>query len=53
MHRTGTRRQKSVTLDAEAFDMQRYKEAQYDKLADAVRSALDMEQIYRILEGDA
>jgi adenosylcobyric acid synthase len=44
---------KGVTLDAEAFDMQRYKEAQYDKLADAVRSALDMEQIYRILEGDA
>ena len=44
---------KGVTLDAEAFDMQRYKEAQYDKLADTVRQSLDMQQIYRILEGKA
>ncbi|MGM9613670.1 MAG: cobyric acid synthase [Butyricicoccus sp.] len=44
---------KGVTLDAEAFDMQRYKEAQYDKLADTVRQNLDMQQIYRILEGKA
>ena len=43
---------KGVTLDAKAFDMRRYKEEQYDKLADVVRSALDMEEIYRILEGE-
>ncbi len=43
---------KGVTLDAKAFDMRRYKEEQYDKLADVVRSALDMEKIYRILEGE-
>ncbi|MBP3312325.1 MAG: cobyric acid synthase [Butyricicoccus sp.] len=44
---------KGVTLDAEAFDMQRYKEEQYDKLAETVRQSLDMQQIYRILEGKA
>ena len=43
---------KGVTLDAKAFDMRRYKEEQYDKLADVVRSALDMEEIYSILEGE-
>ncbi len=32
------------------FDVHAYREAQYDKLADAVRGALDMEMIYRILE---
>lgn len=31
------------------FDMKAYKEQQYDKLADAVRSGLDMELIYRII----
>ena len=34
----------------EAIDMQAYKEAQYDKLADAMRQNMDMELIYRILE---
>ena len=43
---------KGVTLDAKAFDMRSYKEEQYDKLADVVRSALDMEKIYGILEGE-
>ena len=33
----------------EAVDMHAYKEAQYDKLADAVRNSLDMDLIYRIL----
>ena len=33
----------------EAVDMRAYKEAQYDKLADAVRNSLDMDLIYRIL----
>ena len=31
------------------FDMREYKEQQYDKLADAVRSGLNMELIYQIL----
>ena len=33
------------------FDMRAYKERQYDLLADAVRSGLDMELVYRIVEG--
>ena len=33
----------------ETFDMGAYKELQYDLLADVVRSGLDMELIYRIL----
>ena len=32
------------------FDVHAYRESQYDKLADAVRGALDMDMIYRILE---
>jgi len=31
------------------FDFKKYKEIQYDKLADNVRNAVDMEQIYRII----
>ncbi len=31
------------------FDPKAYKEAQYDKLAAAVREGLDMELVYRIL----
>ena len=44
---------KGVTLDAAALDTAQYKETQYDKLADTVRNALDMDLIYRILEGNA
>ena len=33
-----------------AFDIAAYKEEQYDKLAAALRGALDMERVYRILE---
>ena len=33
-----------------AFDMDEYKEKQYDILADGLRKALDMELIYRIME---
>lgn len=36
--------------DITVFDPVQYKEEQYDKLADMVRSALDMERIYQILE---
>ena len=33
------------------FDLAEYKERQYDLLADAVRAGLDMDLIYRVLEG--
>jgi adenosylcobyric acid synthase len=32
------------------FDYKQYKEEQYDKLADAVRNALDMKKVYQIME---
>ena len=35
--------------DVQAFDAETYKQQQYDRLADAVREALDMDAIYRIL----
>lgn len=38
--------------DITVFDPVQYKEEQYDKLADMVRSALDMDRIYQILEAD-
>ncbi|MBQ3860982.1 MAG: cobyric acid synthase [Clostridia bacterium] len=42
---------RGLTFDENAvFDARAYRESQYDKLADAVRNALDMEMIYRILE---
>ena len=42
--------QKGIDFDAlETFDINEYKERQYDLLADAVRSGLDMELVYRIL----
>lgn len=41
---------KEIDFDAlETFDISEYKERQYDLLADSVRSGLDMEFIYRIL----
>ena len=36
--------------EVKAFDMDEYKEKQYDILADGLRKALDMELIYRIME---
>ena len=44
---------KGVALADSAYDDAAYKQAQYDLLADAVRQALDMDLIYRILEGKA
>ena len=42
--------QKGIDAEAlHAFDMTAYREQQYDKLADAVRSGLDMDYIYRVL----
>ena len=46
-------KKKGVTLTDEALDTHAYKEQQYDKLADSVRKSLDMEWIYRIMEGKA
>ncbi|MEG2082496.1 MAG: cobyric acid synthase [Oscillospiraceae bacterium] len=43
-------RKKGIPLEnIDKFDIREYKEQQYDKLAQAVRSSLDMEEIYRIL----
>nr|WP_297176351.1 cobyric acid synthase [uncultured Agathobaculum sp.] len=44
---------KGVTLGETSPDTAAYKEREYDRLADAVRQALDMDLIYRILEGKA
>lgn len=35
--------------ETESFDMKRYKEEQYDKLADEMRAVLDIEAIYRVM----
>lgn len=44
---------KGVDLgEIQSFDLNAYKEAQYDKLADAVRSGLDMELVYRVVNGE-
>lgn len=40
---------KGICLDLLEESVEAYKERQYDKLADLVRNALDMEQIYRIM----
>ena len=37
----------------QAFDMVRYRQQQYDLLADGVRASLDMERIYQIIEEGA
>lgn len=39
---------KGICLSSKKFDLQVYKEAQYDKLADLVRDSLDMDAIYRM-----
>ncbi len=44
---------KGATLELSAEDAESYKQAQYDKLADTVREALNMEFVYQILEGKA
>ena len=42
---------KNLPPDAAAVDWKTYQQQQYDKLADGMRSSLDMGQIYRILNG--
>ena len=44
-------RARGLEFDGNAvFDIHAYKESQYDKLAETVRKALDMDLVYRILE---
>lgn len=43
---------KGLEPGAAAMDWADYAELQYDKLADGLRKALDMKQIYRILSGE-
>jgi adenosylcobyric acid synthase len=40
----------SVAMQDAVFDLKKYKEGQFDKLAAAVRAALDMEKVYSIVE---
>lgn len=40
---------KGITVEAAAYDPVRYKEAQYDILADAVRKSLDMDAVYAVM----
>ena len=39
------------TESVQAFDMEKYKEEQYDILADEMRKSLDMDYIYKIING--
>lgn len=40
---------KGITMETAAFDLKAYKEEQYNLLADLIRSSLDMEKVYDIL----
>ena len=46
------RRAKGLSELAAGADWQDYQQTQLDRLAGAVRSSLDMERIYRILNGE-
>lgn len=41
---------KGTELGRQEFDLLAYKEKEYDKLADLIRSSFDMKEIYRIME---
>ena len=41
------------TSAVQVVDMARYRQQQYDLLADGVRASLDMERIYQIIEEGA
>lgn len=45
-------RAKGLDRKAASVDWQEYAQRQYDKLADGLRASLDMERIYRILNGE-
>ncbi len=44
-------RAKGLDRQAASVDWQEYAQLQYDKLAEGLRASLDMEQIYRVLNG--
>lgn len=44
---------KGISFDNRHFDLAAFKEEQYDKLAQGVRENLDMDLLYRIVEGRA
>ncbi|ADO84133.1 cobyric acid synthase [Ilyobacter polytropus] len=46
------RKNKGLDEINDAIDFQEFKEREFDKLADIVREHLDMEKIYKILEGE-
>lgn len=46
-------RAKGLTREAAVMDWERYAQQQYDKLADGLRQALDMDLVYRILNKEA
>ena len=44
---------KGLSIESvEAFDMNKYKEEQYDILADEMRKNLDMDYIYKVMNGE-
>ena len=43
---------KGLDRAAASVDWQAYAQQQYDKLADGLRESLDMERLYRILNGE-
>lgn len=43
---------KGLSPTAAAIDYRSYQEEQYDKLAAGLRESLDMERVYRILNGE-
>lgn len=43
-------KKKGYTGKASGMDLKSFKEEQYDKLADGIRSHLDMERIYEIMK---
>ena len=45
--------EKGIDPEEDELSIARYKEIQYDKLADLIRNHLDMDRIYRILFGDS
>lgn len=43
-------KEKGIALEGNTISFKDYKEQQYDKLADLIRSSIDMEKIYQLLE---
>lgn len=43
---------KGIDKSSEMFDFKKYKEQEYDKLADLLRNSLDIDKIYKIMDGE-